>query len=187
MYIIGRVKNILNEQNFKNNFKKKSIILITDEQYPQNLVIDFVQNKIELLDFIKINDKVKIFINLKGREWINKDGETKYFNSIQAWKIEQIKNQNIYKKSDYNDDLINNEDNINYNDINDEENEENDKFNDDDDDDDNDNDDDDDDDYDNEDDEYNDDEDDDDENDYDNDDDDNKKNKKKKNKKNKKK
>ena len=33
---------------------------------------------------------VKISINLRGREWVNPQGETKYFNSIQGWRIENL-------------------------------------------------------------------------------------------------
>ncbi|WGH27575.1 MAG: DUF3127 domain-containing protein [Candidatus Shikimatogenerans bostrichidophilus] len=102
MYLIGRIKDILDIQIFKNNFKKKSIVLLTDEQYPQSILIDFIQDKIELLNYIKKNDKVKIFINIKGREWINQDGFTRYFNIIQGWKIEKIKNENLFEiNSDY--------------------------------------------------------------------------------------
>ncbi|WGH24758.1 MAG: DUF3127 domain-containing protein [Candidatus Shikimatogenerans bostrichidophilus] len=119
MYLIGRIKNILELQEFKNNFKKKSIILITDEQYPQNIIIDFVQKKIDLLNYIKIDDKVKVYINIKGREFINKDGTTRYFNTIQAWKIEKVDNKDLnFLKSDPNLDLyrsydINDEDDLN--------------------------------------------------------------------------
>ncbi|WGH25307.1 MAG: DUF3127 domain-containing protein [Candidatus Shikimatogenerans bostrichidophilus] len=155
MYLIGRIKNILEVQEFKNNFKKKSIILITDEQYPQNIIIDFIQDKIDLLNYININDKVKVYINIKGREWINRDGSTKYFNSIQAWKIEKVQDSK-WDNSNYN----------NINDYDDDEDYENDENEDDDDEDDDDEDDDD---------EDDDDEDDDDEDDHKN---------KKKNKKN---
>ncbi|WGH25607.1 MAG: DUF3127 domain-containing protein [Candidatus Shikimatogenerans bostrichidophilus] len=95
MYLTGRIKKILKIQEFRNNFKKRSLILITEEQYPQNIIIDFIQDKIELLNYVKINDKVKIYINIKGREWINKDGSVKYFNTIQAWKIEKINKDNV--------------------------------------------------------------------------------------------
>ncbi|WGH28067.1 MAG: DUF3127 domain-containing protein [Candidatus Shikimatogenerans bostrichidophilus] len=97
MYLVGKIKDILDIQIFKNNFKKKSLILLTDEQYPQNILIDFIQDKIDLLNFININDKVKVFINIKGRKWINKEGVIKYFNSIQGWKIEKIKNENLFE------------------------------------------------------------------------------------------
>ena len=35
-----------------------------------------------------MDKQVKISINLRGREWVNPQGETKYFNSIQGWRIE---------------------------------------------------------------------------------------------------
>jgi len=36
---------------------------------------------------------VKISINLRGREWVNPQGETKYFNSIQGWRIENLQEE----------------------------------------------------------------------------------------------
>ncbi|WGH24943.1 MAG: DUF3127 domain-containing protein [Candidatus Shikimatogenerans bostrichidophilus] len=137
MYLIGRIKNILGIQEFKNNFRKQSLILITDEQYPQNILIDFLQDRIDLLNYIKRNDVVKIFINIKGREWINKDGTIKYFNSIQGWKIEKVqneelsyirinKNKNRYSNYDENDDDDLELNQINKNKFNDEHNNDND-------------------------------------------------------------
>ena len=38
----------------------------------------------------RIGQNVNIGINLRGREWVNPQGETKYFNSIQGWRIEVI-------------------------------------------------------------------------------------------------
>ena len=37
-----------------------------------------------------VGEAVKIGINLRGREWVNPQGETKYFNSVQGWRIEGI-------------------------------------------------------------------------------------------------
>ena len=37
-----------------------------------------------------IGEPVKVSINLRGREWVNPQGETKYFNSIQGWRIEGL-------------------------------------------------------------------------------------------------
>ena len=36
---------------------------------------------------------IKININLRGREWVNPQGETKYFNSIQGWRIENLQTE----------------------------------------------------------------------------------------------
>jgi hypothetical protein len=53
------------------------------------ILIEFVQDKCDLLNDFNIDDEVKISINLRGREWINPKGEAVYFNSIQGWRIEK--------------------------------------------------------------------------------------------------
>ena len=40
--------------------------------------------------FIAEGENVKVAINLKGREWQSPQGETKYFNDIQGWRIERV-------------------------------------------------------------------------------------------------
>ena len=42
------------------------------------------------IDFWSIFSDVRIGINLRGREWVNPEGQTKYFNSIQGWRIDQL-------------------------------------------------------------------------------------------------
>ncbi|WP_185855552.1 DUF3127 domain-containing protein [Blattabacterium cuenoti] len=88
MEIIGKVKKILDIQKFNSGFKKREIVITTEEPYPQNILIEFVQDKVDLLNNIKLKDKIKIFINIRGREWTNNEGIVKYFNSVQGWKIE---------------------------------------------------------------------------------------------------
>ncbi|WGH26470.1 MAG: DUF3127 domain-containing protein [Candidatus Bostrichicola ureolyticus] len=90
MEIIGTIKKIFDVKTFNNGFKKRELIIKTEEQYPQNILIEFIQEKINLLNMFKYGDKVKIYINIKGREWNNPEGITKYFNSIQGWKIEKF-------------------------------------------------------------------------------------------------
>lgn len=75
-----------------NGFKKRELVITTQEQYPQSILVEFIQDRCELLNTFNVGDVVKVDINLRGREWVNKDGETKYFNSIQGWRIEKIQN-----------------------------------------------------------------------------------------------
>ena len=90
MEIEGRIKLIEETKTYGNNgFRKREVVITTEEQYPQHLLIEFVQDKTGLLDNFKEGQAVKISINLRGREWTNPQGETKYFNSIQGWRIEQ--------------------------------------------------------------------------------------------------
>ncbi len=68
-------------------FKKRDCVVTTSEQYPQHILIQFVQDKVDLLNLYNVGDDVKIDINLRGREWTNPQGETVYFNTIQGWRI----------------------------------------------------------------------------------------------------
>ncbi|RRQ50338.1 DUF3127 domain-containing protein [Maribacter algicola] len=91
MEIEGKVKLIGDTQTFGNNgFRKREVVVTTDEQYPQHIMVEFVQDKCDLLNNYKVGQDVKISINLRGREWVNPQGETKYFNSIQGWRIESL-------------------------------------------------------------------------------------------------
>lgn len=110
MEIIGTVKKILDLKVYKNNFKKRELLIKTEEQYPQILIIEFILDKTKLLNSLKKDDKIKIFINLKGKKWTTKTGETRFFNSIQGWKIENmiegssLKTDMTEKKKKQNDD-----------------------------------------------------------------------------------
>ncbi|WP_298767102.1 DUF3127 domain-containing protein [uncultured Polaribacter sp.] len=91
MEVIGKVKLIGDVQTFgANGFRKRELVVTTDEQYPQMIMIEFVQDKTDLLNSYKVGQDVKVSINLRGREWINPQGEAKYFNSVQGWRIENL-------------------------------------------------------------------------------------------------
>ena len=94
MEVSGRIKKMFDEQSFASGFRKKEIVITTQEQYPQDILIEFTQDKIELLKPLSIGDEVKISINLRGREWINPEGVAKYFNSIQGWRLEKAGAEN---------------------------------------------------------------------------------------------
>lgn len=91
MEVIGRVKMIDQTKEVgSGGFKKRDIVVTTDEQYPQHILVQFVQDKCDLLNNYQVGDQVKIDINLRGREWTNQQGETVYFNTIQGWRIGKL-------------------------------------------------------------------------------------------------
>jgi hypothetical protein len=94
MNISGKVKLINETKEYgSNGFRKREIVLTTQEQYPQNILVEFIQDRTDLLEAYKVGDFVKIDINLRGREWTNDKGEVKYFNSIQGWRIEKVEDE----------------------------------------------------------------------------------------------
>jgi len=91
MEIQGKVKMVGETQTFgSNGFRKREVVVTTEEQYPQHIMVEFVQDKTDLLNNFSVGQGVKISINIRGREWTNPEGEVKYFNSIQGWRIENL-------------------------------------------------------------------------------------------------
>lgn len=88
MEISGKIKKINETQTVgSSSFQKRELIVVTNEQYPQMLLIEFIQDKCDLLNNYNIDDEVTVSINLRGREWINSNGQAKYFNTLQGWRI----------------------------------------------------------------------------------------------------
>ena len=94
MELQGTVKKIGETQTFASGFQKRELVLLTEEQYPQPIQIDFLSDKIDLLNDVSEGESVKIGVNIRGREWTNPQGEVKYFNSITGWRIEKVSGEN---------------------------------------------------------------------------------------------
>ena len=95
MELTGTIKKIGETQNFASGFQKVELVLLTQEQYPQPINIEFLQDKIHLLDAVKVGDIATIHINVRGREWTSPQGEVKYFNSIVGWRMEKDASTNF--------------------------------------------------------------------------------------------
>jgi hypothetical protein len=89
MEVTGKIKVVNPEQQISAAFKKRELVVTTEEQYPQHIMIEFTQDKCDLLNNYAVGEPVKVSINLRGREWVSPQGETKYFNSVQGWRIEK--------------------------------------------------------------------------------------------------
>ena len=85
MEISGKII-VLNETESigTKEFKKRLIVVQTDEQYPQTIPVEFTQDKTSLLNNFSIGNFVKIGINLRGAEW-----KGRYFANINGWKIDK--------------------------------------------------------------------------------------------------
>jgi hypothetical protein len=90
MQVQGKIKIIGDVQTFGTDFNKRQLVVITDDQYPQLISIDFLKDKCDLLNSYDVGQSVNVSINLGGREWINPQGEAKYFNSVTGWRIEDV-------------------------------------------------------------------------------------------------
>ena len=87
----GKLKIKGNEQVVSDRFRKREFVVTDDSsQYPQHISFQLTQDKCSLLDRINIGDEINVSFNLRGREWKSPQGEIKYFNSLEAWKIDSM-------------------------------------------------------------------------------------------------
>ncbi|WP_310555329.1 DUF3127 domain-containing protein [Flavobacterium sp.] len=91
MEVTGKIKMVGEAKNVgSGSFLKRELVVTTDEQYPQHILVEFVQDKCDLLNNYQVGEAVKVAINLRGREWVDPQGVTKYFNAIQGWRVERL-------------------------------------------------------------------------------------------------
>lgn len=89
MELIGTIKKISPVQQITPTFSKRECVLLTDEMYPQTILVEFAQSRAALLDGFTEGQYVRISISLRGREWTDpRTGEVRYFTTVGGWRIE---------------------------------------------------------------------------------------------------
>lgn len=86
----GKLIVVNDEKQITDKFVNREFVIETEEQYPQKLSFVLVQQSVDLIDPYEIGQKIQVSFNIKGREWTNPQGEVKYFNSLEAWKIQPL-------------------------------------------------------------------------------------------------
>ncbi|HTN20656.1 MAG TPA: DUF3127 domain-containing protein [Pelobium sp.] len=89
MDVKGKVHFVSDVINVTETFRKRELVVEFAEnpQYPEFVKFEAIQDRVSLMDDIKVGQDVEVFFNLKGREWTNKQGEKQYFNTLQLWKV----------------------------------------------------------------------------------------------------
>ena len=71
-------------------FQKREFVVTSDGDYPQHVSFQLTQDRCDMLDTAIPGNKITVHFNLRGREWTSPQGEVKYFNTLEAWKIEVV-------------------------------------------------------------------------------------------------
>jgi hypothetical protein len=93
MEITGKIILIKKVQEVSASFSKREFVIQTLENYPQTICLELHGDKVDIVDAYAIGESVIVSIGLRGREWINPQGEAKYFNTIVAWRIQKENSQ----------------------------------------------------------------------------------------------
>lgn len=88
MQVQGKIKQVNDTEVVSDKFKKRTIWVTTEDQYPQTIELQLTQDKCDLANTLLVGQVVTAHINIRGREWTNPQGETKVFNTIECWKID---------------------------------------------------------------------------------------------------
>lgn len=81
--LTGKVKLIQEAKTFDSGFtKREMVVIVEDGKYPQEINIEFIQDKVALLDSLEIGQQVTVTFDIRGREY-----NGRYFNNLQGWKI----------------------------------------------------------------------------------------------------
>jgi len=86
--IAGTVLRVLDEQKISDNFKKRVIVVEADEDtdYRQQVSVEFVNDKCQLLGKYGKGDFVTIDCNIRGKDF-EKDGDMLNFTKLNGWRI----------------------------------------------------------------------------------------------------
>lgn len=89
MEISGVLKLIKATEKKTDTFQLREFVLTVDDNgYTQYIAFQLTQNNCDLMDNFSEGQPVKVSFNIRGREWTSPQGEVRYFNTLQAWKID---------------------------------------------------------------------------------------------------
>lgn len=90
--LVGSIRKIGSEVQVTEKFRKLEFVITDGEgMYPQNITFQLTQDKCSMISPFKEGQQVEVSFNLDGKEYIDKKtGEEKFFNSLNAWKIESV-------------------------------------------------------------------------------------------------
>lgn len=88
--LTGAIIAIMDKQQVTDSFTKREFVIETEGEYPQPVKFELTQAKCDDIDSYKVGDEVTVHFNCRGRKWTNKQGETVYFVSLNAWRLEAV-------------------------------------------------------------------------------------------------
>ena len=88
--ITGAIRVINDTKAVSDKFSKRELVLdVEDGKYSQAVLLEFTGDKCSVLDTYSAGEKVEVEFNVRGREWRSPSGETKFFTTLSAWKIQR--------------------------------------------------------------------------------------------------
>jgi len=89
----GRIVAIFpTEYRGEKQFASRNFVIEIESQYPQHVQFQCTQERCDLLDLHAVGQEVEVSFDLRGRAY-EKNGVTKYFTTINAWRVRKVGEQ----------------------------------------------------------------------------------------------
>ena len=82
--IEGLMHKIFDTEAKTESFQAREFVISIEGNYPQFVKFQLTQDRCGLVDSFNEGEKVKVYFDLRGREW-----QGRYFTNLNAWKIEK--------------------------------------------------------------------------------------------------
>ena len=80
----GKIKVLFEQQDFPSGFYKRDFVITTNEQYPQDIKLSALKERVEQLNGLGEGDEVLVKFDLRRREY-----NGNYYVDLNAWRIER--------------------------------------------------------------------------------------------------
>lgn len=92
--LVGQVHEVGDVQQVTDKFRKRDLVVkVTDGEFEEFIAFEAHQDRVELFDTVNVGDTVEVSFNLRGRPWTSREGVTKYFNTLVAWRVNPLNQQ----------------------------------------------------------------------------------------------
>lgn len=82
--IEGKLHKKFDKEQKSGTFQTREFVILDESgQYTNYIKFQLVQDRCEIVDNIDEGTQVKVYFDLRGREW-----QGKYFTNLQAWRVE---------------------------------------------------------------------------------------------------
>ena len=93
-FMNGSIKSIGETQTFGDKFQKREFVVDTDEQYPETLKLEFINDQVDALDTFSVGEVVTVAFVPKGNEY-----RGKYYVQLRAIAISGVADSFVEKEN----------------------------------------------------------------------------------------
>ena len=82
----GKLHKKYDVEKKSGTFQTREFVLLVEQgQYPNYIKFQLVQDRVDIIDNLPEGEGIKVYFDLRGREW-----QGKYFTNLQAWRVEAL-------------------------------------------------------------------------------------------------